>query len=223
MIRKLLLTLLCALHASCGCAEVFKESSIQEVLSYWFGHLQNEEDYPREQSKIWFGGGPVIDQEIRSRFGDLVQDAANHKLDSWKQTLKGRLALIVLIDQFSRNIYRGMPEAFASDSMAQELSIEGLALGEDLKLFPVERVFFYLPLEHSENLGLQKLSVRKFQELAELVPFSLSSIFKSYADYAVRHYVIIEKFGRFPHRNIVLGRESTEEEVEFLKGPNSSF
>jgi uncharacterized protein (DUF924 family) len=131
--------------------------------------------------------------------------------------------LIILVDQFPRNIFRGTPEAFAFDSTAQELTLEGLNLGHDQALFPIERVFFYLPLEHAEIVKIQELSVAKFNQLASEAPITLKANFESSADYAVRHYVIIEKFGRFPHRNAILERDSTLEEIEFLKGPNSSF
>ncbi len=221
--RKSLFSLLCIMYFNNCIAQIPQEKSILKVLTYWFGDLENEEDYPHRQSKIWFSGGDLVDQEIETQFRYLVQDAVDHKLDAWKQTPKGRLALILLMDQFSRNIYRGKPEAFAGDEKAQQLCLEGLALKEDLQLLPIERVFLYLPLEHPEDIDLQKLSVLKFQELTESAPFAVSSHFKNFSEYAVRHYEIIEKFARFPHRNSVLGRISTLEELEFLKGPNSSF
>lgn len=217
---KVILTFLCMFPVSLCLAHT---CSSEDVLTYWFGPLQKEDDYPQNQSKIWFGGGSEVDKEISNRFGHLVQNAANHELDSWKQTPRGRLALIILMDQFSRNIYRGKSQAFVYDSRVQELSLEGIALGDDLKLFPIERVFFYLPLEHAESQTLQELSVRKFQELVKSVPSSQIPIFQSFADYADRHHAIVERFGRFPHRNAVMNRESSPEEVEFLKGPNSSF
>jgi uncharacterized protein (DUF924 family) len=221
--RKLFLLPICIISFAFCFAEQQNDPRINEVLSYWFGDLQNAEDFPKEKSKIWFGGGAAVDQEIRNRFEPLVLDAADQKLDAWKKTPRGRLALIILVDQFTRNIYRGTPKAFAYDSIAQELTLEGLELGEDQKLFPIERSFFYLPLEHAENLKIQKLSVAKFNELAASAPPSLTAVFESHAKYALRHFEIIEKFGRFPHRNAILGRQSTPEEIEFLKTPNSSF
>lgn len=223
MIHTLFLSICCLFNFSFCAAELQNDPRIEEILTYWFGDLKTPDDYPSDKSKIWFSGSSEIDQEIRHRFESLVLDAANHKLDEWKQTPKGRLALIILVDQFSRNIFRGTSEAFAFDSMAQELTLEGLDLGEDQELFPIERVFFYLPLEHAENLEIQELSIAKFNKLAiDAIP-SLVSTFESYADYAMRHYVIIEKFGRFPHRNAIMGRDSTQEEMKFLMGPNSSF
>jgi uncharacterized protein (DUF924 family) len=197
---------------------ISNDPRIQEVLTYWFGDLKSPDDYPENKSKIWFSGGSEIDEEIRNRFEPLVLEAVTHKLDEWKQTPRGRLALIILVDQFTRNIFRGTPQAFAFDPVAQELTLEGLDLGEDLELFPIERVFFYLPLEHAENLNLQEQSIAKFNTVAAEAP-----LLASYADYAMRHYVIIERFGRFPHRNVIIGRDSTQAEIEFLQSPNSSF
>jgi uncharacterized protein (DUF924 family) len=223
VIRTLILSTLCMLSCVCCFAEQQPDPRINEILTYWFGDLHSPEDYPQKQSTIWFNGGADIDREIRNRFEYLVWDAANHKLDKWKQTPRGRLALILLVDQFSRNMFRGSPNAFAFDALAQSLTLEGLNLKEDQALFPIERAFFYLPLEHSESLKLQEVSVAKFNELAASVVPSLTSIFKSFADYAWSHYLIIEKFGRFPHRNAIIGRESSSEESKFLEGPNSSF
>lgn len=196
---------------------------IQEIMEYWFGSLSNPEEYPADKVMLWFSGKEEIDQEIRFRFEELVLAAANHELDYWKETPRGRLALIILLDQFTRNIFRGTSHAFAYDAIVQDLTIEGLIQRDDQALLPIERVFFYLPLEHAENMELQELSVKKFHSLLTAVPLEQLPKFNSFEDYAWRHYDIISKFGRFPHRNAILGRESTPEEVEFLKGPNSSF
>ncbi len=177
---------------------------IQEVLTFWFGPLANSETYPEGKMGLWFGKNAAVDEEIRKRFEGLVQAAANNELDAWKSTPSGRLALIILLDQLPRNMYRNQPQAFAYDAKAQQLTLEGLSLYEDKRLYPIERVFFYLPLEHAENLALQEMSVAKFQELGPK--------YQSFLDYAVQHYEVIKKFGRFPHRNAILGRESTTEE-----------
>lgn len=222
-IRILTLFVFCVFIFTFCFANPQNDSRLNEILTYWFGELQTPSDYPKEQSKIWFEGGVEVDQEIRNRFEHLVVAAANHELDEWKQTPQGRLALILLLDQFPRNIYRETSKAFEFDLLAQELTVEGLNSKEDQKLFPIERAFFYLPLEHAENLKLQELSVAKFNELAASVPPSLTDIFESYADYAWRHYVIIERFGHFPLRNAMIDRHSTNEELEFLSDLNSSF
>ncbi|MBA2727382.1 MAG: DUF924 domain-containing protein [Parachlamydiaceae bacterium] len=223
-VYKLVLAVIFCLSGFTYChAEQQNDARIDNILNYWFGDLQTAEDYPYDKAKIWFSGGADVDTEIRERFENLLLEVANHKLDNWKKSPKGRLALIILVDQFSRNIYRGTPEAFTFDSIGCELTLEGIDLGADLHLLPIERAFFYLPLEHSENLEIQKISIAKFDALAASAPISLKSTFDSYANYAWNHYIIIEKFGRFPHRNVILGRESIQEEVDFLKGPNSSF
>jgi uncharacterized protein (DUF924 family) len=192
-------------------------------LEFWFGSLESAEDYPHDKAKYWFGGGVEIDNEIRDRFEKHVIAATRNELDEWKETPRGRLALIILVDQFSRNIYRGTAEAFAYDSIAQDLTVEGLTQGHDQALFPIERVFFYLPLEHSENIEIQKMSVQKFHNIIPEVPLEQAVKFISFESYAWKHYDIIAKFGRFPYRNNILSRESTPEEIEFLSGPNSSF
>lgn len=198
------------------CSEGQIPLQAQEVLSYWFGSIETAEDYPSDKAEIWFNGGKEVDDDIRSKFGHLVIAATNNELNDWRETPSGRLALIILVDQFTRNIFRGTPEAFAYDSLAQELTLEGLELEDDLALLPVERAFFYLPLEHAEDLDLQTLSVSKFHSLIDAAPVSQRSHFIGFANYAQSHYDVIAKFGRFPHRNEILGRETTEEEASTL-------
>lgn len=199
------------------------EYSSEEVLDYWFGSLSSPSDYPSEKASIWFAGGDSVDKEIRLHFSDYVQKAANEELAEWANSPKGRLALIILLDQFTRNIYRNNKKAFAYDHLARKLVLEGIAKGDDRKLYPVERFFFYLPLEHAENRDLQVLSVAVYQKIAEETSGEMRKRASSYLHYAKQHMAIIDRFGRYPHRNIVLGRDSTTEEVEFLKGSNSSF
>lgn len=194
---------------------------IEEILYFWFGDLHNMN--LEERLKLWFGGEEETDQLIRSQFEADVLQAIQGNYAHWEVTPKGCLALIILLDQFSRNIYRDTPKAFAQDEMALEVCLRGIDQGKDLALEPIERSFFYLPMEHSENLEVQWRSVQAFENLARSVPPELTKTFESFLDYAVRHYVIIERFGRFPHRNEILGRVSTEEELEFLKQPGSSF
>ncbi|MBF8302770.1 MAG: hypothetical protein HW396_1051, partial [Candidatus Dadabacteria bacterium] len=151
--------------------------------------------------------------------------AVGGKLKSWENTPRGTLALIILLDQFSRNIYRGTAKAFSQDSLALYVCLRGIEKGFDKRLHPVERLFLYMPLEHSEDLEMQKKSVEYFSMLEKLFPAppSLASMVSEFKKYAGMHYVIIERFGRFPHRNEILGRKSTPEEIEFLKQPGSSF
>jgi uncharacterized protein (DUF924 family) len=222
-IKKIIGVVICSFGFTTCSTAMQEYPEVQVILEYWFGSLQTGEVYPKEKSKQWFGGGDDIDKEIRNRFEAQVIAATKNELDNWKETPRGRLALIILVDQFTRNIYRGTPEAFAYDHIAQELTLEGLSQEHDLALLPIERVFFYLPLEHSENIEIQEMSVLKFHAILPNVPPEQVVHFISFEDYAWRHYEIIAKFGRFPHRNEILNRESTPEEIEFLKDPNASF
>lgn len=222
-IKKITQVIICSFAFTTCAASIEEPPQVQEILEYWFGPLQMGEVYPKEKAKLWFGGGEEIDKEIRHRFEEQVIAATKNELEPWKETPRGRLALIILVDQFTRNIYRGTPKAFAYDSIAQELTLEGLIQEHDQALLPIERVFFYLPLEHSEDIELQEMSVQKFHAILPSVPPEQASHFISFEDYARRHYEIIAKFGRFPHRNEILSRKSTPEEIEFLRDPKSSF
>ena len=162
-------------------------------------------------------------RDARVWIESLVIAAEVGDLDDWRLSIDGRLALVLLTDQFPRNIFRDSPAAFHFDALARNLCVEGLATRADRELRPIERVFFYLPLEHSEDLDDQNRCVALFRELAEEVDADLKVTFENFVGFALRHHVIIERFGRFPHRNSVLGRRSTQEEIDFLAQPGSSF
>ncbi|PLX92644.1 MAG: DUF924 domain-containing protein [Desulfuromonas sp.] len=196
---------------------------LDEVLSFWFGSATDDADVAAEKGSLWFGKSAATDRDIDVRFADLVRQAADGSFESQLHSGHDRLALIILLDQFTRNIYRGQPECFASDPLALQLALEGLKVGDDQQLRPIERVFFYLPLEHAEDEALQHRSVTLFAELMDTVPQGWRKTFAGFHDYAVRHRDIIVRFGRFPHRNSILGRSSTAEEREFLTQPGSSF
>lgn len=193
------------------------------VLKYWFGTDPDDARLANERAFLWWSKKPSVDDEIRQRFKALVMAAGKGDLGDWASTPHGKLALILLTDQFPRNIFRGKPPAFASDDIALNLSLQGLAAGEDRLLRPIERVFFYLPLEHSEKVACQHRSVDLFKDLVLEVPHSQRLTFAGFMSFALRHCAIIERFGRFPHRNAILGRESTLAEIEFLKQPGSTF
>jgi uncharacterized protein (DUF924 family) len=194
-----------------------------DVLAYWFGTHAGDAATAAAQKKLWWSKDPAVDAEIRARFATLVTTAAGSAHRNWADTPRGRLALILLFDQFPRNIYRDTAQAFAHDAQALQLALDGLAAGADSKLRAIERVFFYLPLEHAESTDMQERSVALFAALAAGVPATERETFTGYADYAVRHRDIVQRFGRFPHRNRILGRASTADEIEFLKQPGSSF
>lgn len=192
-------------------------SRSEEVLSFWFGEPHEDQGYYDERRALWFAHDPHFDQEIRDRFTSDYQSAARRELMGWQATPRGGLALILLCDQFPRNMFRGDPRAFATDPLAREVATQLLQAYGDRLLLPVERMFVYLPFMHSEDLADQHRSVGLFRQLAQECA-SLDAV-----PYAMKHLEVIERFGRFPHRNAILGRPSSAEEVEFLKQPGSSF
>ena len=196
---------------------------IKDILFFWFGDLPDDETFPTEHAELWFKASDAFDQEIRNRYGETLERAANGKLKAWTKTPEGWLALIIVLDQFSRNIFRGTPKAFAQDPLALSVALSGIRQGMDKQLKPVQAIFAFLPLEHAENLELQKQCVEHYEALAERASPAIDFVIRNNVDYAYRHLRIIEQFGRFPHRNEILGRESTAEELEFLKQQGSSF
>lgn len=187
----------------------------QKVLDFWFGKPNNPEY--GQQRKVWFIKNTAFDEEVRSHFLEIYNQAAQGKLDAWREYPLGCLALIIILDQFPRNMFRNTPQAFATDAQALQIAQKAVDRNFDQPLLPVQRWFVYLPFEHSENLHHQKLCLELFSQL-EHDPQSASTI-----EYAYKHKVVIERFGRFPHRNKILNRESTKEEKDFLSQPGSSF
>lgn len=186
-----------------------------DILKFWFGELT---------PKDWFNGGEAVDQKIADRFSGLLEDVSSRKHEDWNHTAEGRLASIICLDQFPRNIYRGTAKAFSYDPLALEIALDGIALGHDEQLNASQRGFFYLPLEHSESLEIQDRCLERFTRLVIQTPPSEERESARYKlHYAWRHYEIIKRFGRYPHRNEILGRKSTDKEIDFLKKPGSSF
>jgi uncharacterized protein (DUF924 family) len=190
-------------------------SQAKEILDFWFGN-PDEPDFGKPR-KFWFTKNSEFDQQIRNRFLSDYQQAAASQLDDWKMTPQSCLALIILLDQFPRNMFRNQPQAFATDSQALMYAQYAVTCGFDKQLLPIQRWFIYLPFEHSENLAHQRQCLELLQQLQDY-PEMADGI-----NYAVKHLEVIERFGRFPHRNKILGRETTPEESEFLKQPGSSF
>lgn len=190
-------------------------SQVNEILDFWFGR-EDEPGYGKPR-QVWFTKKPEFDQEIQTRFRQDYELAAAGQLDYWKSLPQSCLALIILLDQFPRNIFRGTAQAFATDPQALAAAKYAVVNNFDKELLPVQRWFVYLPFEHSEDLNHQRQSLELFKQLSD-DPDSADTI-----SYAVRHLEVIERFGRFPHRNLILGRKSTPEEAEFLTQPGSSF
>jgi uncharacterized protein (DUF924 family) len=194
-----------------------------ELFEVWFGDQKDDAEAGESQAGLWWGQSSETDEMLSARFGPAASAAASGALDHWTGSPEGRLGLILLLDQLPRVIHRGTPGAFAQDEKARRVALKGLASAADRLLRPIERVFFYLPFEHSEDREDQKRSVELFEALAAEVPAGWKKTFDNYLDYAVRHREIVDRFGRFPHRNAILGRVSTPEEIEFLKQPGSGF
>jgi uncharacterized protein (DUF924 family) len=176
----------------------------QEILDFWFKELE---------SKQWWVKDEKLDRDIESRFGALHQKAIAGELSDWRDGPGGRLAEIIILDQFSRNIYRDRPESFAYDSMALVLAQEAIRVGADQTFEAPEQAFFYMPFMHSESSAIHEVALKLFDQPG--VEFNL--------EFEEKHKAIIDRFGRYPHRNRILGRQSTVEEARFLTEPNSSF
>ena len=187
-----------------------------EVYRYWFGSLSGPDDFPKDKSEIWFRQSDATDSFIRDSFGAFIPEAANVEWNLAELTREEQIALVVLFDQFPRNIFRTSGEAFAYDARARAVARQLIEPGRN-RFHRVERSFLFLPFEHSENLADQDFSLFLFAEDAVSAPESWTGTSRVYLDYATRHRDLIRKFGRFPHRNAVLGRTSTPEEEAFLK------
>jgi len=195
----------------------------QDLLHWWFGQGTSATEIAAEKQRLWFGYRPQQDAEARERFGALVEQALNGDLQDWAELPEGWLALVLLLDQLPRMIHRDTPRAFAGDERAQQLVRDGLAHGGDMLLSPIQRVFIYLVLEHAENLAVQDLAVAHFTALRDIAVEHEQALFRDFLDYAERHRDVISRFGRFPHRNAILGRDSSDAEQSFLQQPGSSF
>lgn len=195
----------------------------QELLDFWFGEQRAEAAWLDARQALWFRGGADTDATLRTRFGALWVEACAGRLDGWAQAPRELLALVLLLDQLSRNLARGTPAAFAQDARARELVHQAHARGWEAGYTPLERTFLAMPLEHSESLADQEACVRTFEALRAQARGSLAPAMEGFLDYARRHRDIVARFGRFPHRNAVLGRASTPEEVAFLREPGNSF
>jgi uncharacterized protein (DUF924 family) len=196
--------------------------SAQDILLFWFGPRPYTAAGVQQHSRLWFGEDdapeliPQTDELIRERYAEITLAAEQGQLAGWESSPRRRLALILLLDQFSRNIYRDNARAFAQDLKALSLTVSGMQVGADATLDPVERLFFYMPLMHAESLEVQEESVAASRRLVEEAPIALRATFQSNLEYAMHHRDTIERFGRFPKRNQILGRESTPDELEWL-------
>jgi uncharacterized protein (DUF924 family) len=196
---------------------------IDAILAFWFKEQELTAPQIDRRMDVWFGEDAAFDHEIREGYADDVELASEGKLEHWAEDPRGRLALIILLDQFRRNIHRNTVKAFEMDRAALKLCIEGAMQKKDKGLTPIQRAFFYMPLQHAESRKVQAKSVALFSRLAEAVSPTYRETFLTMAEFAELHHDIVERFGRFPHRNKLLGRDNTPEENEYLAGDSPEF
>ena len=186
---------------------------IDSIHDYWFGDLDDDGMSAASRNSLWFGSTPASDTICRERFGHLVELALQGELDFWAAQDRGLIALVLLLDQFTRNIFRDTPRAFSGDAQALALAQSAIASGHFQRLAAIHQVFLYLPLEHSEDLDVQEECVELFEQLTAITGHAQMAEFTRYA---IAHRDVIARFGRFPHRNVLLGRESSPEELAYL-------
>jgi uncharacterized protein (DUF924 family) len=199
------------------------QARIDAILAFWFKEHALSAPQIDRRMDIWFGEDPTFDHEIQQNFSVDVERASEGTLDHWADEPRGRLALILLLDQFRRNIYRGSAKAFEKDRAALKLCVEGAMQKKDRGLTPIQRAFFYMPLQHAESGKVQAKSVELYSKLAEAVSPTFQETFLTFAQFAELHRDIIDQYGRFPHRNALLGRRNTPEEDEYLAGDAPDF
>ena len=189
----------------------------EEILDFWFGTLEDRYAMDPSKMRIWFGGGADFDAQVRERFGSDVERAVEGELDGWAETARGRLALVLLLDQLTRNAFRGTKRMYAGDDRALALVREGVARGHDRELRVIEQQFLYMPFMHAEDRDAQREGVALVEALRESLPEEHRAKFAGFFEHSGRHAAVVERFGRFPHRNELLGRESTRDERAFLE------
>lgn len=196
---------------------------IDAILAFWFKERDLSAPQIDHRMDVWFSEDPVLDAEIEREFAADVERASEGQLNHWAHKPRGRLALILLLDQFRRNIYRNTVKAFEMDKAALKLCVEGAMAKKDQGLEPIERVFFYMPLQHAESRKVQSKACELYSKLAETVSPTYRETFSTIVQFAELHRDIIDQFGRFPHRNKLLGRKNTSEEDQYLAGDSPDF
>ncbi len=200
-----------------------KSENAQSILFFWFGTETTAKGINDQKSALWWSKNEDIDREIKERFAKVTEDVLEEKNRDWLDSPGGMLASIICVDQFPRNMYRGQAKCFSYDHRALQLAKLTLSKGFDQDLEPIRRSFVFLPFEHSENIENQEKSLELYASLVDGISPESRKLFDHRYQVAVRHHEIVERFGRFPHRNIILERLSTPEELDFLDQPGSSF
>ncbi len=199
------------------------DEAFEAVLEYWFGELEEELDFPRDKKQLWWMGGEAIDADIRERFGDLVDEALAGGLSEWGETARGRLALVILLDQFTRTLGRGKPAAFSGDGRALSACLEGIDRGQDKGLRLIERSFFYMPMVHAEDANVARQCLDVFGGLSNEIAGCGVEDHPDFLSHARMHAEIVMRFGRYPHRNEILSRKPTPEEEVYLEDGGPTF
>ena len=193
------------------------------ILQFWFGDVDELGRSDVQHSRRWFMKDEAFDRTIADHFGQTYADVRAGLREAWLDDPRGRVAYVIVLDQFARNMFRGTARMFEGDRQALAAAVEGVARHDDAALTVNERSFLYTPYMHSEELGMQERSVALFEELAASAPSELRGSLAAAVQYAKKHHDIVARYGRFPHRNTVLGRESTPAEQAFLAEPDSGF
>ena len=196
---------------------------IEAVLSFWFEEQALSAPQIDRRMEVWFGSDPVFDMEIGKEFSNDVELASVGELDYWATSPRGRLALIIMVDQFRRNIYRNTVKAFSKDKLALKYCVEGAMKKHEQDLTPIEKVFFYMPLQHAESRKVQAKSAEIYRRIAASVSPTYQETFETVLQFAELHKDIIDQFGRFPHRNTLMNRDNTPEEDQYLAGETPNF
>lgn len=195
----------------------------ESVLEFWFGDDLDSAAAVEARARQWFEADAAFDDRIRERFSDLPARAQAGELDGWRGAARSSLALVLVLDQLPRNLHRDSARSFAYDPLAHEACVSAIAHGFDAQLEPLQAMFLYLPLEHAEDVESQRRCVSLLRALVARAPSELRPRFESFLDYGIRHQQVIERFGRFPHRNAVLGRTSTPAELSHLESGGDAF
>jgi len=195
----------------------------EDILAFWFADAVGDPAKAMQRRSFWFQANPAVDESISQRFSTSVRFAARGEFRSWEQAPRSCLALVILLDQFSRNLYRGKAEAFQYDSRALDVASRGVAAGYLEHLSLVEQCIFVLPYEHSEDVSVQRAGIELLEQIVDGADPEWEPSARLSLDFARRHLEIVERFGRFPHRNAVLGRPSTPAEQAYLEGGGESF
>lgn len=193
------------------------------VLEYWIGNADEDVEEAKARKSMWFGGSRAVDEEIAERFGNIFESVREGACADWLESADGTLAQIIVLDQFSRNLCRGTPKAFDSDARSLAFSLEMQESGRIEQLGPVGKVFALMPMQHAEDLDIQERSVKAFEKLAVDSATEHRDLLEENAKYARLHRDIVQRFGRFPHRNRILGRQSTQEEIDWLDDGAPTF